>query len=760
MLEWLKKIVAPPNASNPTVWDRPQQGLDTPTPKPDDLAQSQKSVRDSALHSDAPISGSAQEPDLLNREEFAKRIAEGLRTVPSANGFVLSLEGPWGFGKTSMLNLIEKNFQAWPADEQPVVCRFNPWMVGNAETLVQSFLVQLASAIGSKDTAATAQRAANELLGYSSVFTALKFVPGAEPWATMVQQAVKTVGGAVKDVANLKNLDLEKRKESVVRALKDFHRRIAVFIDDLDRLPPSEVFQMVRLAKSVGDFPGVIYVICFDSTYVASALREFQLENAEGYLDKVIQTRLGLPIISKDDLLAILNKEYDSLPKEATVVRFAKQAERVSEMYYFGLRSVLETPRDIKRLFNRLRFTEPGCRGDVNIADLMGLEAIAIKAPTVYEHIKRNPVAYTGRESGPILAIKKASETVKELEAERREALDKVHPALRGAVDALLEKLFPLLRSEHFTVGEAQALSQGLVSLPDRLSIALSAGLPSQEVSITAAVQFITSADQREDLSREIRKAGKLTRFVEHLQHAQRDNKVVDLTSFASVLGRALDSPEGVAAESKRADVFDPRPSRRIWWAIKAALDKLAPPERVPVLEGIARDASTQSLATEVVTFLQAQHGAFPDDRALPEDQRWVDGDTLTRMTNAWAEIAVNAIRDRTLYTKALAGPTLYRLRRFKPDLYAAALREAIPNDENLDQLIVAYGHKGTDSTGGDYASFRDEEFDLIGGVERMKERARQRLSDERVTGRLKHAYESIVTGKKIYLDSGAEGDH
>jgi hypothetical protein len=757
MLEWLKNIVAPPNASNPTVWERKPVVGEPATATPSTPVPSTEA--NSALHSDAPINGSVHEPDLLNREQFAKRIAEGIKTVPSANGFVLSLEGPWGFGKTSMLNLMEKNFKTWPENEQPVVCRFNPWMVGNAETLVQSFLLQLAAVIGSKDQAAAGRRAANELLSYSSIFTAFKFVPGAEPWASLVQGTVRAVGTATKDIADLKNLDLERRKDKVVQALKDFGRRIVVFIDDMDRLPPNEVFQMVRLAKSVGDFSGVIYVICFDSGYVASALREFKLDNPEGYLDKVIQTRLSLPVISKDDLLSILNKEYDALPKEATSARFPKQSERVSEIYYLGLRSVLETPRDIKRLFNRLRFTEPGCRGEVNIADLLGLEAVAIKAPAVYEHIKRNTAAYTGRDPGPHVSIKKSEDVVKEAEPGRRAALGNVPLPLQGHIEALLEKLFPLLRNNRFEVNEQSAKTQGLISLPDRLSIALSAGLPSQEVSYASAVQFITSDERREDMIQEVIKADKLSRFIEHVQHAQREHTPVNLHSFSTVLGRALDSAEGAKAELKQIDFFDVRASRRIWWAVETAIEKVDAAGKVPLLEGIVGDPAVLSLATEAITYLQAQYGAFSDERALPEEKRWVNPETLDRLTNVWAGIAERAIRDGSLFSKALSSSTLYRLKKFRPEVFAKVMEEAFPNDENLDRLMLAFGHKGTDTTGGNYALFRSEEFEVLGGAERVKQRAKQRLEDKAIPGTLRHIYEAVLTGKKTYIHSGKESD-
>jgi predicted KAP-like P-loop ATPase len=155
---------------------------------------------------------------------------------------------------------------------------------------------------------------------------------------------------------------------------------------------------------------------------VGNALKGHNIDRPDAYLDKVVQTRLSLPLIQEEDLLRLINREFDALPKDATKEHFSAQQERVSSIYYSGLRHLLETPRDIKRLFNRLRFVEPGCRGEVNIADLLGLETIAIKAPSVYELLKRAPEAYLGQEVGTTIVLKDPKETIQQYKADREAA--------------------------------------------------------------------------------------------------------------------------------------------------------------------------------------------------------------------------------------------------------------------------------------------------------------------------------------------------
>jgi hypothetical protein len=53
---------------------------------------------------------------------------------------------------------------------------------------------------------------------------------------------------------------LRELREAVVEALMGFEGRIVVFLDDLDRLTDSEIREIVRLVKLVGDLPRVSMV--------------------------------------------------------------------------------------------------------------------------------------------------------------------------------------------------------------------------------------------------------------------------------------------------------------------------------------------------------------------------------------------------------------------------------------------------------------------------------------------------------------------
>lgn len=705
----------------------------------------------SNLQSDAPISNDRE--DVLNRYAFSRRVAEGIKSVPKDSGFVISLEGIWGYGKTSALNLIEHAISQWPLNERPIVFRFNPWTIGSSETLVQTFLIQLAIVLEQSDQDDENAPAIGRLLDYSKLVMLLKASTRTDPWSTIGKKILASARSS--ESTSIKTLDLARHREAVISALLNLQRKVLIFVDDIDRLPPEEVFEIFRLVKAVGDFPNMTFVLCFDFNYVVSALDQHGISSPHSYLDKIVQTRLHLPKIDRDDLLKIFNFEYDTLSEDARKPHFPRQQERLSEIYYMALRQLFDTPRDIKRLFNRLRFTEPGCRGEVNIADLIGMEALALLAPTVYEHIKANPAAYIGRDFGRMMVLKSAQDVVKLHEEDRAQALNKTPSYRQKSIKNLLELLFPLISDHDRWTSSEPGRTNGLVSTPDRLAIALSAGLPSAEVSFALAVEFLNSPVRREEILSEVISSKKIERFLEHIIQAEKEATPADLHQFILSLGTLLDSPEAVVIERRQRDVFEASLTRQVWWAVEAPLTKAESGSRVSLLISIFMNERLLSLATEALTALQAQHGAFSDERAIPEKDRWLLSKDLEEVTDLWSANVMQAVRNRSLLSKTSAGHALYRLKKFRPKMFETVLKESFADKEFFDQLIEIYGHRGTDSSGGGYAKFESEDFEALGDQSALVSRAHERIGDPKVKAQVKNIYRAMISGKKVYIESG-----
>lgn len=86
-----------------------------------------------SLSSDRPLT--RREEDRLNRVAFADRIATTLAAQPEGSGVVVGVYGPWGSGKTTVLNLLHANL----ATNDAVVAQdLNPWRVADADSLFRA----------------------------------------------------------------------------------------------------------------------------------------------------------------------------------------------------------------------------------------------------------------------------------------------------------------------------------------------------------------------------------------------------------------------------------------------------------------------------------------------------------------------------------------------------------------------------------------------------------------------------------------------
>ncbi|WP_446011954.1 KAP family P-loop NTPase fold protein [Candidatus Electrothrix sp.] len=345
-------------------------------------------------HNDQPIQGGPDDPDLLNRSAFSNHLADILLLNHDDDCLTVSLEGEWGYGKTSVINLVKRALLE--KKHPPTIVEYNPWLAGKPESLIQDFLLQFSSQLNITDNSASALKAAKELIAYSSLFSVAKLVPGAEPWASIVEKVLSGSGKTTKKIAELKKLDLLGKKKKVDKALKKIKTPVVVIIDDIDRLTPSETFQVLRLVKAVADFSGTSFLLAFDANYLASVLNKNDIINASEYINKVIQLRVPLPLISERGIKELANVELENLSEKNLTEQFDHDQERLGWIYHKYFKFLIKNPREVKRFFNHLRFVLEQIEGQVCFSDLFALSIIATKATPLYEHIKKNPEAYIG----------------------------------------------------------------------------------------------------------------------------------------------------------------------------------------------------------------------------------------------------------------------------------------------------------------------------------------------------------------------------
>ncbi len=94
---------------------------------------------------DNPIQ--TKEKDLLHRYPLAKRIAGMIRDFKDNDSLVIGIEGEWGSGKTSFINLILEDLRATDA----LLITFNPWNFSDQNELIKDFFDSMIEALKEAD---------------------------------------------------------------------------------------------------------------------------------------------------------------------------------------------------------------------------------------------------------------------------------------------------------------------------------------------------------------------------------------------------------------------------------------------------------------------------------------------------------------------------------------------------------------------------------------------------------------------------------
>lgn len=707
---------------------------------------------------DIPLqAGSALQQDKLSRRGYAEIAAAALRKVPSSAGLVVSIEGAWGSGKTSALAMIEALLSEDDELASPLVVHFNPWLVGEKDALLRHFLSRIASAVKLNDHSRDGKKVAREIKAYAKVFDLVKLIPGAEPWASMIKSVVDAAGEATGAISEYKTPDVEAYKLRVEEALRKFDRPIIVFIDDIDRLFPLEVFEMVRIIKAVGGLPRVGYVVAWDSVYVSSALEKLGVPQAESYLDKVVQVRMPLPSLSLVARRKLINDALDGLDPEALRPRFRDQDERLGSLYHSGLRDLLAQPRDMARVFNAVRMMEPLLRDEIVFADILGLAALSVMSPAVFGLLRRKPRLFVGAMPGDLSILKKSDEVIKEGVDERRIAFEA--SASASAAQRVVHFLFPRVANadDSLSLGEGSYV-EGNISHPAKLAIALQLSVTDGDVSIKAARQYLQNPAQRESIASGLtsENCDEFIDLIGEVGESLQGQGIPDLDALCLSIARMVEAPLFAKRASSSNRALRLRNEDVALRAVSLLIAARDPGRAAEISKSIATDPVALSCAAEVVTrSFVGNRDRYSDGIRLPTKSK---GGVLP----VFSGNVLEAARAGALLDKNHAGFILWTMARVAPQECPALFNLLKESDPTLDRFALYYLGGSWDSTKGtSYSLPRDTSLHQVYcPLEDFKSHAAARLQDGSLEYPGRAAWRSVVEGKSLYGIDGTETDH
>lgn len=256
-----------------------------------------------ALAADTPAT-----EDQLGFTPHAQSLAATiLKDLPKDQSFVIGIEGEWGEGKSSFIHFLKQAFPQGETDPlRPTLVEFNPWWFEGSDQLLRHFFDELLGQIDwTRKEGAAIRSAISGLAGFlQKAGKAAQAIP--EPSLQLGGKVAEGIGGLLSAAPATQSFS---RLRSVAKeTLAALQFKTIVFIDDLDRLPASEICELFRVIKAVADLPNIVYVIAYDRAIVASALDEVHKGRGEAYLEKIIQLPFRLPKPTPAQFLAYNTK--------------------------------------------------------------------------------------------------------------------------------------------------------------------------------------------------------------------------------------------------------------------------------------------------------------------------------------------------------------------------------------------------------------------------------------------------------------------
>ena len=299
--------------------------------------------------------------DLFGIEKYQDALVEFIKY--SNTPLTIALQGEWGSGKTSLMNLLEDELCSKGSFHRVWINSWQYSLMKSPEEsilkIVEGIIEQIVKTISENDTKN------DTLKKMKGIFKKISVSGG----KFLAKQVVDKVGGNSDFVDDFFSGDgadgaeISQMKNEIQNLIFDVLQKgekdgFIFFIDDLDRIDPPIAVQILELLKNIFDLDNCIFILAIDYDVVIKGLEpkfgkltEKNEREFRSFFDKIIQMPFSMPVASYTVNVflidALLNIGYitDETSKNDTYTKSLSE---------FATLSVGQNPRALKRLTNTL----------------------------------------------------------------------------------------------------------------------------------------------------------------------------------------------------------------------------------------------------------------------------------------------------------------------------------------------------------------------------------------------------------------------
>ena len=343
------------------------------------------------------------EYDLLGRTAVINQVYTSIIASGSENqSYVISLEGDWGSGKTTIINnikrIIKENMQG-----KIVVNDFDPWLFGTQEALLSAMYDIILKSTGIR----------------YSMSKRRHFQDSVSEIAVNVPKIGGMLQGILKEKKDSYEL-VQEIKKQITSLLSKSEKTFVFFIDNVDRAEADNIVFLFKLIGTLFNFPHVVYVLSYERDRINTILESTQKIDAR-YLEKIVHQEIKVPAISKERLQEVYGKcilnilngygiEYEEITEYKKI--FQLICSEVKEL------------RKFKRMINSafsISFIEDKL---LSKKDLLTIEVIRFLNFELYEEIKNHSIFFISHDKRVYMDLYETSFRKKEFNEKGKEYFD------------------------------------------------------------------------------------------------------------------------------------------------------------------------------------------------------------------------------------------------------------------------------------------------------------------------------------------------
>lgn len=306
--------------------------------------------------------------DLLKRNKIIGDLFNSINYCKNKEKFIISLTGPWGSGKTTILNIMKKQLNT---ENIIVVDNFETWKYSNEKALIYGMFDKIIKAIGINFSTLEVKKFVNSCIAIVSAKTDVNI--------------------------GLFSLDykiIDKIKLMINEYLEKNDKRVVFIIDNLERTDENNILVILKTISTILDINRFIYVLSYDENEMKDIFNN-KLHINYDYMEKVVQLPLAVPEINQEDIDEICTACLKNLLMHYGIDKNEIDKYNVAiDLFNKNIKDLRSFKRKINSICNCCFF------GDsyLNRADYFLIELIRHENIELYNDIRKNYEYYVSED--------------------------------------------------------------------------------------------------------------------------------------------------------------------------------------------------------------------------------------------------------------------------------------------------------------------------------------------------------------------------